>query len=44
MYLPPYPTVPSHCSSSQSEHPFSTASSDEPPLVMTDQAAIKHTV
>ena len=37
-YLPPYPTVPSHLSSSQREHPFSTASSEDPLLVMTDHA------
>lgn len=29
--LPPYPTVPSHCSTSQRAQPFSTASSTEPP-------------
>lgn len=30
--LPPYPTVPSHCRSSQRLHPSSTASSELPPL------------
>lgn len=37
-YLPPYPTVPSHCSISHSEQPFSTASRCEPLLITTSAA------
>ena len=35
-YLPPYPTVPSHCSTSHTEQPCSTASRAEPtPVLIT---------
>lgn len=36
--LPPYPTVPSHCSTSHSVQPCSTASRALPPVVKVSQA------
>lgn len=41
--LPPYPTVPSHCSVSQRVQPFSTASSTEPPDCRVLHATVENT-